>query len=430
MPDVSSVRFVHAADVHLGYRQYGLEARAQDFARAFDSVVAYCLNERPDFLVLAGDLFDVKSVEPGTYAHADARLKELADASIPVVAVEGNHERWYRRGGRSWLWQLSRHQRLRLLRLHDPETGMLDWQPWGPERGFGAFTDVGPVRLFGVEYLGARLASVLPDLATALSSNPRQDSWFSIGILHTGVDIGTPSEVGTHAGVALGDLLPLRALTDYLALGHVHHRYEAPASQPWIFNPGSLEASNVLEGVGNSGQSRGIFDITVTRGPPPKFQASFLDKIVARRPFRRLLVTAEGPVSFNALYHQIEAALPSNVVDPSDAPVVELVIRGQLAFPRTQFDQPRLLNLLKLRLRPLHVSIKLDLDASPSPRSDVPGGSRTDIEREIVSALIAAAPEHNSRADTLTRLALDLKAGVLENRPLDELAAQVESVLD
>ena len=430
MPEVSSVRFVHAADLHLGYRQYGLEARARDFARAFDSLVAYCLRERPDFVVLAGDLFDAKSIEPGTYAHADARLQELAEASIPVIAVEGNHERWYRRGGRSWLWQLSRHQRLRLLRLHDPETGLLTWQPWEPARGFGAFTDVGPVRMFGVEYLGARLASVLPDLTAAAGAGAPRHVWFRIGVLHTGVDVESQFELSSGTGMALDELLPLRAVADYLALGHVHHRYELPAGDPWIFNPGSLEAHNVLEGLDSAGRARGIFDVSAERGPPSSFRARFLDEVIARRPFRRLLVTAPGPTSFDELYRQVEAELPADALDESSQPVVQLLIRGRLAFPRAQFDEPRLLDLLQERLRPLHARITLDLDAAPAIGVHAPAGSRADIEREVVRALIAASPEHSSRAETLARLALDLKAGALQDRSPEDMAAQVEAALD
>ena len=143
----ASIRFVHLADVHLGFRQYGLSERAADFTRAFDEAVDYCLRAAPDFVVIAGDLFDSKSIEPSTYAAADIALERLARAGIPVVANEGNHERWFRRGERSWLWQLSRHGRLRLLRQFDPLTGELQAEPWTRQRGFGAYTDIGAARV-------------------------------------------------------------------------------------------------------------------------------------------------------------------------------------------------------------------------------------------------------------------------------------------
>ena len=112
-----SIRFVHIADVHLGFRQYGLVERAADFSLAFESAINYCVEVKPDFVVIAGDLFDAKSIDPQTYSDADTALARLSEAGIPVVANEGNHERWFRRGDHSWLWQLSRHDRLRLLQI-------------------------------------------------------------------------------------------------------------------------------------------------------------------------------------------------------------------------------------------------------------------------------------------------------------------------
>ena len=49
--------FVHAADLHLGYAQYGLEARRQDFDNAFKEVVDKTIELKPDFMIIAGDLF-------------------------------------------------------------------------------------------------------------------------------------------------------------------------------------------------------------------------------------------------------------------------------------------------------------------------------------------------------------------------------------
>ena len=229
------IHFVHLADVHLGFRQYGLSERAADFTRAFEGAIDYCLRAAPDFVVIAGDLFDSKSIEPSTYAAADIALERLARADIPVVANEGNHERWFRRGERSWLWQLSRHGRLRLLRQFDPLTGELQADPWTSERGFGAYTDVGAARVYGVEYLGARLAAHLPEIAASLAAAPVQRSarrrW---GLLHTGVDEAVHLGVG---GVTLQELAPIQAFTDYLALGHVHYAYRLPAAQPLDLQP-------------------------------------------------------------------------------------------------------------------------------------------------------------------------------------------------
>ena len=258
------MHFVHFGDVHLGYRQYGLEERGQDFTDAFMSAIQYCRDVRPDFVVIAGDLFDSKAINPRTYADADFGLSLLAHDGIPVVAVEGNHERWFRRDERSWLWQLSRSSRLRLLQQIDPQDGVVRWEPWTAKRGHGAYTDIGPTRVFGVEYLGARLPDYIPQVVDAAIPTPADGIEFRVGVLHTGVDEMSPAGQG---GAAAADLMALRSIADYVALGHIHYRYEVPEHDPWIFNPGALEAHNVQEGLqGASGRQHGLYDVRVRLG--------------------------------------------------------------------------------------------------------------------------------------------------------------------
>lgn len=433
MAPAERVRFVHMADVHLGCRQYGLAERAADFARAFDSAVQYCRSQHPDFVIIAGDLFDSKSIEPQTYAKADAALAALGAAGIPVVAVEGNHERWYRRGDRSWLWQLSRQGRLSLLQQYDPETGAAHWRPWSAEHGSGAYTDIGPVRIFGVEYLGARLRSVLPDVIEAAAAAPAEGIRLRIAVLHTGVDDEVPFQ---HSGASVADLLPLREVADYLALGHVHHRFELPADDPWIFNPGSLEAHNVLEGVmgeeglQGAGQARGLFDVTAKLGDPPSFAARFVDEVIERRPFRRLLVSAHDLPSFDALVERVREALAAEPRETGKPPIVELLIRGRLGFERGQLDQRCLLELVEDHCRPLHARVTLDLERAQAATLQARGTTRAEIEREVVAAVIAQSSRYGSQADRLARAALDLKRGALEGRSIEDLASLVEETLD
>ncbi|RLI37495.1 exonuclease SbcCD subunit D, partial [Candidatus Bathyarchaeota archaeon] len=40
--------FVHVADIHLGYEQYNLAIRREDFKRAFEEVVDKTLELKPD----------------------------------------------------------------------------------------------------------------------------------------------------------------------------------------------------------------------------------------------------------------------------------------------------------------------------------------------------------------------------------------------
>jgi DNA repair exonuclease SbcCD nuclease subunit len=43
---VRAFSFVHASDLHLGYSQYGLEARRQDFDNAFQELVDKTIEQK------------------------------------------------------------------------------------------------------------------------------------------------------------------------------------------------------------------------------------------------------------------------------------------------------------------------------------------------------------------------------------------------
>lgn len=84
--------FVHASDLHLGYAQYGLEARRQDFDNAFSELVDRTLELKPDFMIIAGDLFHQPRPSNLTLENSIHSFKRLKDAGIPVLTVDGSHD--------------------------------------------------------------------------------------------------------------------------------------------------------------------------------------------------------------------------------------------------------------------------------------------------------------------------------------------------
>jgi DNA repair exonuclease SbcCD nuclease subunit len=84
--------FVHAADLHLGYAQYGLEVRREDFDRAFQELVDKTINLKPDFMIIAGDLFHQARPSNVTLENAIKNFSRLRDANIPVLVVDGSHD--------------------------------------------------------------------------------------------------------------------------------------------------------------------------------------------------------------------------------------------------------------------------------------------------------------------------------------------------
>jgi len=84
--------FVHAADLHLGYSQYGLEARRQDFDNSFKELVDKTIELKPDFMIIAGDLFHQPRPSNITLENTIRCFKLLKDAGISVLTVDGSHD--------------------------------------------------------------------------------------------------------------------------------------------------------------------------------------------------------------------------------------------------------------------------------------------------------------------------------------------------
>ena len=84
--------FIHIADIHLGYEQYNLSVRREDFARAFHEAVEKTLELKPDFMIIAGDLFHQARPSNKTLENAVQNFRRLKEAGIPVLVVDGSHD--------------------------------------------------------------------------------------------------------------------------------------------------------------------------------------------------------------------------------------------------------------------------------------------------------------------------------------------------
>lgn len=84
--------FVHTSDLHLGYAQYNLETRRQDFDDVFTELVSKTIELKPDFMIIAGDLFHHSRPSNTTLENSIRNFKRLRDAGIPVLTVDGSHD--------------------------------------------------------------------------------------------------------------------------------------------------------------------------------------------------------------------------------------------------------------------------------------------------------------------------------------------------
>lgn len=87
------MKFVHVSDTHIGYSQYNLEERRNDFFKAFSDVIDYCIKNKVDFIVHSGDLFHHSKPDLREITRTLELLKRLEDANINFYCIAGNHDR-------------------------------------------------------------------------------------------------------------------------------------------------------------------------------------------------------------------------------------------------------------------------------------------------------------------------------------------------
>lgn len=80
------------SDVHLGTRQYGLKERYEDFHRAFQRFGESVEEERPDIVVIGGDLFDSPRPDARSVAVAQETIRLIKAKRIQVLGIDGNHD--------------------------------------------------------------------------------------------------------------------------------------------------------------------------------------------------------------------------------------------------------------------------------------------------------------------------------------------------
>lgn len=93
------VRILHTGDTHIGYLQYRLHSRREDFLEAFRKVVQDAMDGEFDAIIHAGDLFHKANPDLIDVAGT-IEVLQLVEGNIPVLAVAGNHEM---RRGVQWI---------------------------------------------------------------------------------------------------------------------------------------------------------------------------------------------------------------------------------------------------------------------------------------------------------------------------------------
>ncbi len=92
------MKLIHIADTHLGLAAFsrldpesGMNLREKQIYDNFLKAIDEIIQQKPDVLVHAGDLFDTVKPKTRAYTTVLEALERLHAAGIPVIIIAGNH---------------------------------------------------------------------------------------------------------------------------------------------------------------------------------------------------------------------------------------------------------------------------------------------------------------------------------------------------
>jgi len=416
-------KFLHLSDVHLGYQQYNLKERFNDFGRAFEHIVRQAVEEQVDFVLLAGDLFHKRTIDPPTLLQAVNMLDLLKRHEIPVLAIEGNHDRAHYEDVFSWIDFLADRGNLIALRPSF-ENGRAILREWD---GFsGAYVDLRPrrdpkgvVRVYGTHYCGAATKQVIPMVRDALAKMDHSQVDYVIMMLHAGPDDILPHYLAT---VPQSVLTPLREFVHYLAMGHIHKPYER---ENWIFNPGSPETCSIEE---MAWPERGFYLVDVDTAADPIHRPRRIRN--PRRSFLQVRLQVDPFQNMDRLYQAVAGALEKQTGHPPPPqPVVEVVLEGVWQFAAERVDVERVRAIVGQQVEPLLVRVTNRTVARGTFETEETS-SYEELVQRVFQGLFEQDARYQPQAAQWAHLAIDLKRMVLEGSSPQSIVEYVQHQME
>jgi DNA repair exonuclease SbcCD nuclease subunit len=254
-------------------------------------------------------------------------LAQLKQAHIPVIAIEGNHDKAFIHSENpTWLNYLAEDDLLILLRTPFDATGPL-LKPWDQTLKTGSFIDLLGVRFVGAGYLGAATPHKVREIVARLEPGRAH-----VLLLHAGPEYF----VGEGGGFSSEDLENIRQRVCYLALGHIHKPMK---HEDWACNPGSLEHCDLKEASVTDCRGFAIVELDPARNQKP---LSIEIRDNPRRPVYRLELDC---TEFGNKLKRGADALVDRAVDlikvraVTVEAVIDLKLTGVLNLDRIALDQ-------------------------------------------------------------------------------------------
>ena len=312
------MKFAHLADTHLGYRQFGLFEREKDFYEVFEKVIDKIIEEKVDFVIHSGDLFETARPSPNALLAFQKGLLKLKGSGIPMYAIAGNHDSVMRSGS---IPPQVIFKKLGLKVISPINTNYMH----------------GDIFIAGLPYYPSSQSKVLKSKLAELSKKAENHEK-SVLVLHQGID----KYFGYQFELEIGDIPDN---FDYYALGHIHNYVNDSFGKGRLVYPGSSEIwkTNELKDYHENGKGFVVVDFD---GPKPAVKRVKVD--ISREFITRSL-------DYNSLESGI-AGIRETIIDFDKKPILNLTINNVDSDTKMVYDMiNEELGDLSLMVRPKFV---------------------------------------------------------------------------
>ncbi len=311
------LRYIHAADLHLDATFRGLRHKSSNVHSdlhhivqkstftALERLVALCQREKPDFLVIAGDIYDEEDQSIKSHLALRDACLQLQKMNLPIFMVHGNH---------------------------DPITSRLKSIQW-PENTyvFGAEPEVKSVKsivddnvialVHGISHASNKESRNIVSSFSRLKNEHIHT--FQLGLAHCALDCVPPAD--RYAPCSLADMKNTEL--DAFALGHVHER-RLVNENPFVLYAGNTQGLHI-----NEEGERGCYLVEATpqgQGKPFAITSTFhcLGPVI----WKKMIINADAIHQAHELEERITQRLDELTARTSiqcQALIVRIILTGR-----------------------------------------------------------------------------------------------------
>jgi len=382
--------FVHAADLHLGYSQYNLDVRRRDFDSVFGELVDKTIELAPDFMVIAGDIFEHARPSNSTLEAAIANFRRLKDAGIPVLAVDGSHD--------------SAPNVITSTILNPLDSAGLIWYL---PRHEGAFWKNESCYVYGIpNFRTARKTQEELPLFLEKKKPVPDPSLFNIFVFHMALDIPAikPPKMEAEASP---ESLP--GGFNYYAGGHIHKPYMSSFKKGLLVYSGGTETASYDE----AKTEKGFYHVQVNKIGKPKIERV---KLETARKFIILEQNYTGLIPSKITEAVVKLVKENDEPDVIIVPVVRGVLPAEAG--RGEIDLAKIRNAGEKALL-VHPLLRLrETEISEEIIRSIFGGDMKDLKAKAFEYFFEIFAENYTREESekIARFAVDLIAPLVEKR--------------